>query len=130
MSVNVNLPPLSVSIGAMGTGGTAGGGGAPVLFGDGVGTGGTWNNSSEFPAPVLLLLVDVLNSLGRDSVTRAPTTGSFVPARSTTPSMRALAACCTGEGACANASAAKTRRGSVSYTHLRAHETPEHLVCR
>src|SRR5678816_3386439 len=21
-------------------------------------------------------------------------------------------------------------RGSVSYTHLRAHETPEHLVCR
>src|SRR5674536_297542 len=22
------------------------------------------------------------------------------------------------------------RRGAVSYTHLRAHETPEHLVCR
>src|SRR5678816_1902203 len=22
------------------------------------------------------------------------------------------------------------RTGSVSYTHLRAHETPEHLVCR
>src|SRR5678816_3500111 len=22
------------------------------------------------------------------------------------------------------------RRGTVSYTHLRAHETPEHLVCR
>ena len=24
----------------------------------------------------------------------------------------------------------KTRTGPVSYTHLRAHETPEHLVCR
>src|SRR5678815_739510 len=23
-----------------------------------------------------------------------------------------------------------SRNGSVSYTHLRAHETPEHLVCR
>src|SRR5678816_2899431 len=23
-----------------------------------------------------------------------------------------------------------TPRGAVSYTHLRAHETPEHLVCR
>ena len=22
------------------------------------------------------------------------------------------------------------KRGPVSYTHLRAHETPEHLVCR
>src|SRR5678815_3775929 len=25
---------------------------------------------------------------------------------------------------------ALTRHSSVSYTHLRAHETPEHLVCR
>src|SRR5678815_962987 len=24
----------------------------------------------------------------------------------------------------------RTRRAPVSYTHLRAHETPEHLVCR
>ena len=26
--------------------------------------------------------------------------------------------------------AASARQGPVSYTHLRAHETPEHLVCR
>ena len=25
---------------------------------------------------------------------------------------------------------AARRTGAVSYTHLRAHETPEHLVCR
>eukprot|EP00658_Telonema_sp_P-2_P029887 TRINITY_DN22665_c0_g1_i1.p1 TRINITY_DN22665_c0_g1~~TRINITY_DN22665_c0_g1_i1.p1 ORF type:complete len:113 (+),score=33.52 TRINITY_DN22665_c0_g1_i1:127-465(+) len=25
---------------------------------------------------------------------------------------------------------ASLRKGAVSYTHLRAHETPEHLVCR
>ena len=24
----------------------------------------------------------------------------------------------------------KAKEASVSYTHLRAHETPEHLVCR
>eukprot|EP00658_Telonema_sp_P-2_P021165 TRINITY_DN1840_c0_g1_i13.p2 TRINITY_DN1840_c0_g1~~TRINITY_DN1840_c0_g1_i13.p2 ORF type:complete len:115 (+),score=53.21 TRINITY_DN1840_c0_g1_i13:140-484(+) len=28
------------------------------------------------------------------------------------------------------ASAAAPAAGAVSYTHLRAHETPEHLVCR
>src|SRR5678815_1704084 len=27
-------------------------------------------------------------------------------------------------------SVAATRQNAVSYTHLRAHETPEHLVCR
>eukprot|EP00658_Telonema_sp_P-2_P023502 TRINITY_DN19423_c0_g1_i4.p1 TRINITY_DN19423_c0_g1~~TRINITY_DN19423_c0_g1_i4.p1 ORF type:complete len:105 (+),score=25.49 TRINITY_DN19423_c0_g1_i4:475-789(+) len=30
----------------------------------------------------------------------------------------------------ARASTVLSRSGTVSYTHLRAHETPEHLVCR
>src|SRR5674536_305588 len=30
----------------------------------------------------------------------------------------------------ADRTSAFTRTASVSYTHLRAHETPEHLVCR
>src|SRR5678816_4508587 len=34
------------------------------------------------------------------------------------------------EGWCANGRCRRRCRPPVSYTHLRAHETPEHLVCR
>src|SRR5678815_2442899 len=36
----------------------------------------------------------------------------------------------SGPGTTAGAPRKPTFTGSVSYTHLRAHETPEHLVCR
>src|SRR5674536_378231 len=36
----------------------------------------------------------------------------------------------TGQGGSAVSPQRRHRRGAVSYTHLRAHETPEHLVCR
>ena len=60
-----------------------------------VGTGGTWKRLIEFPGPVVLELVLLFNSPGRERVTRAPTTGSFDPARSTTPStLPRRAGCC------------------------------------
>src|SRR5678815_5963882 len=78
--------------------------------------------SSSTPSRVTSHNLQLRPSTLSDLPVSATSTVRGLPLKPAPPSICCICACCSG-GSLAICC-------SVSYTHLRAHETPEHLVCR
>src|SRR5678815_5858635 len=78
----------------------------------------------------LLLHPSSTDAVRPSRCTNNPSPPPPIPGRQSCRAPQCLHSAPRRETACTSASIRSCRVSTVSYTHLRAHETPEHLVCR